>query len=287
MKDAPARLAPRYAAALKKHLAQGARTSLEPALKLGREIVAVGLDTLDLARMHEQTLLGLVPPEGSLKIRASITRRARLFFHEANTPIEKSYRAATHAEVQTSQLTETLKQRTAELAAANRSLRQGVTQREGMEAAYEKRRQLHNRCLEESLQLQKRLRQLTHRLLTAQETERKSISRELQDEIAQTLLGINVRLLTLKQRARGNTKRLKNEIASTQRLVVKSAGSVRRVVQKLDAHETQAPPLVASLSGGTEGTPRAGQAGKNGAGAKSGPASPGRRPANARPRQDS
>ena len=287
MKDAPARLAPRYAAALKKHLEQGARASLEPALKLGREIVAAGLDTLDLARMHEQTFLGLVPPEGSLKIRARITRRARLFFHEANTPIEKSYRAATHAKTQMSQLTETLKQRTAELAAANRRLRQGVTQREGMETAYEKRRQLHNRCLEESLQLQKRLRQLTHRLLTAQETERKSISRELQDEIAQTLLGINVRLLTLKQRARGNTKRLKNEIASTQRLVVKSAGSVRRVVQKLDAHETQAPPLVASLSGGIAGAPEAGQAGKNGVGAKSGPASPGRRSANVGPRQDS
>ena len=55
---------------------------------------------------------------------------------------------------------------------------------------------------------------------------------ELQDEIAQTLLGINVRLLSLKQEARNNTKGLKNEIASTQRLVVKSAKSVRRVARE-------------------------------------------------------
>jgi signal transduction histidine kinase len=69
-------------------------------------------------------------------------------------------------------------------------------------------------------------------VLAAQEEERKKISRGLQNEIAQTLLGINVRLFSLKQEARCNTKRLKNEIASTQRLVVKSAKSVRRVARE-------------------------------------------------------
>jgi hypothetical protein len=46
------------------------------------------------------------------------------------------------------------------------------------------------------------------------------------------LLGINVRLLSLKREARRNTKGFKNEIASTQRLVVKSAESVRRVARE-------------------------------------------------------
>jgi hypothetical protein len=36
----------------------------------------------------------------------------------------------------------------------------------------------------------------------------------------------------LKQEARNNTKGLKNEIASTQRLVVKSAQSVRRAARE-------------------------------------------------------
>jgi signal transduction histidine kinase len=66
----------------------------------------------------------------------------------------------------------------------------------------------------------------------AQENERKKISGELQNEIGQTLLGINVRLLSLKQEARNNTKGLKKEIASTQRLVVESANSVRRVARE-------------------------------------------------------
>ena len=90
----------------------------------------------------------------------------------------------------------------------------------------------HQKCLEESLQLQKRLRQLTHRVIAAQENDRQNISRELQDEIGQTLLGINVRLLSLKQQSRSNAKGLKNEIATTQRLVLKSARSVRRVARE-------------------------------------------------------
>jgi signal transduction histidine kinase len=47
--------------------------------------------------------------------------------------------------------------------------------------------------------VQERLRHLAHEILLAQEDERKKVSHELQDEIAQTLLGINVRLLSLKQ----------------------------------------------------------------------------------------
>ena len=53
-----------------------------------------------------------------------------------------------------------------------------------------------------------------------------------QDEIAQNLLGINVRLLTSKQKGEKNTKGLKHEIASTWRLVARSAKSVRRVARE-------------------------------------------------------
>jgi signal transduction histidine kinase len=90
----------------------------------------------------------------------------------------------------------------------------------------------HQKCLEESLQLQKRLRQLTHRVLAGQEAERRNISQELQNEIAQTLLGINVRLLSLKQEARTNTKGLKSGIATTKQLVATSVRCVRRFARE-------------------------------------------------------
>ena len=76
-------------------------------------------------------------------------------------------------------------------------------------------------------------RAITHHVLMAQEDERQKISTELQDEIAQTLLGINVRLISLKHEARQNTKGFKDDLASTQRLVIESARSLRRVARDL------------------------------------------------------
>jgi len=228
MKQKLTKLSQRYVTALRKHLQQGPRASLQPALGLGRQAVALGMETLELARVHERALTTL----GLFNSKNGVIKRAEIFFTEAITPIVETQRAARQTKVDLSRLKETLGQRTEELAVTNRQLQRGVVRRKVMEEAFEKSGQHHHKSLEESLQLQKRLRQLTHQVLAAQEDERKNISRELQDEIAQTLLGINVRLLSLKQEARSNTKGLKNEIASTQRLVVKSAKSVRRI-----AHE--------------------------------------------------
>ena len=108
----------------------------------------------------------------------------------------------------------------------------------GKEEALAKNGKCHDKCLEESLELQKCLRQLTHRMLAAQEDERAKLSHELQDEIAQTLLGINVQLLSLKRGGRGNTSELKHEITGAQRLVAKLAQYVRRFARELNTrHE--------------------------------------------------
>jgi signal transduction histidine kinase len=229
MKQKPNAFSKSYAAALRKHLKQGPQSSLLPALALGREAVARKLETLDLARIHEQALATL---ELST-IKNCFPRLAANFFSEAIIPIEETHRAAQQGKVHLSRLKETLGRRTEELAVSNRQLQRGAVRRKIMEQAAEKRGRHHQKSLEESLLLQKRLRQLTHRVMAAQEDDRKKISHDLQDEIAQTLLGINVRLLSLKQQSRKNTKGFKNEIASTQRLVLKSAQSVRRVAREI------------------------------------------------------
>jgi signal transduction histidine kinase len=228
MKQKLSRLSRRYVTVLRKHLKQGPRASLLPAVGLGRRAVALGLETLELARMHEEAFAEVessTPHDG-------LNKRADIFFSEALTPIVETHRAARQSKMELTRLNETLNQRTRELASANRQLHQGITRRKSVETALKKSGQHYARLLKESLQLQEGLRQLTHQVLTSQEEERKEISLELQNEIAQTLLGINVRLLSLKQEARNNTKGLKNEIASTQRLVVKSATSVRRAARE-------------------------------------------------------
>ena len=204
---------------------------MRPAVRLGREAVALGLETLELARIHEQALAAL---ELS-KSKNGLTQRAEIFFTEAIAPIVETHRAARQSKNELNRLNGTLDRRTAELAASNRLLQRGIAQRKSVEAALKKSGEHYARLLRESLRLQERLQQVTHQVLTAQEDERKKISRELQNEIAQTLLGINVRLLSLRQEARNNRSGLKNEIAGTQRLVTKSAKFVRRFARELDS----------------------------------------------------
>jgi signal transduction histidine kinase len=81
--------------------------------------------------------------------------------------------------------------------------------------------------------LQEQLRQLSRQILSTQEEERKRISRELHDVIAQTLTGINVRLAALKKEAAINTHHLDRNIGRTQRLVEKSVDIVHQFAREL------------------------------------------------------
>jgi signal transduction histidine kinase len=232
MKQNTSGLLPRYVVALRQHLQPGTRAeSSRSALRLGREAVAFGLETLELARIHEQALLTLKLAQNG----NGLVKRAEWFFTEALTPLVETHSIVRQNKLDLNRLNLMLSRRTAELAASNQQLQRGLARRKAVEAALKIRGEHYAKLLKESLKLQKSLRQLTHQVLANQEDERKKISRKLQDEIAQTLLGINVRLLTLKKEARTNTKEMKNEIASTQRIVVRSVRSVRRVARKLGA----------------------------------------------------
>ena len=108
-----------------------------------------------------------------------------------------------------------------------------LVQRRAVETSLKKSEKHHILLLEQSRQMQEHLRHLTRQILTAQEDERREISRELHDEIAQTLTGINVQLANLKREAVVNTKGLRGKIAGTQRLVRKSVGIVHRFARRL------------------------------------------------------
>jgi signal transduction histidine kinase len=232
MKRKLSALSGQYVAALRHHLKQGPRASLEPARTLGRQAVAARLETLDVARIHHQAIARL---EGSAS-KDGLLERAEIFFTETITPIEETHRVARQSGARLSRLNQTLNRRTAALAASHRSLQQGITQRKTVEVALKKSGKHYQKLLKESLALQKHLQLLTHRLLRAQEGNRKRLSHDLQDEISQTLLGINVRLLTVKATAGRNAEGLSQELADTQRLVDRSVKTIRRFARKCGKH---------------------------------------------------
>jgi signal transduction histidine kinase len=227
------KLSQRYRAALRAHLKAGRKAGLEPARGLGDEALAAGLETLDLAKLHEQILVTEVLPGCTPRKRSALIKQAGIFFAVAITPIEKTHRRAQEAAAQLKKFIETLSQRTVELAASNLELSLEIAQRKAAEAALQKSEHHYSQLLKQSDSLQEQLRRLSRQILSAQEEERKRISRELHDVIAQTLTGINIRLAALKKEALVNTKGLDRNIARTQRLVEKSVNIVHEFAREL------------------------------------------------------
>jgi signal transduction histidine kinase len=130
-------------------------------------------------------------------------------------------------------MTEEAQRRMEELATHNQELSREIARREAVEEALQKSERHQRQLLEQSRYMQEQLRHLSHQTLHAQEEERKRISRELHDEIAQTLVGINVHLQALTHNATHNSRGLKHKITRTQRLVEESVEIVHRFAREL------------------------------------------------------
>lgn len=209
-------LSERYVEALRLRLDEKIRPKAKPRLNgktsrgtrasaLGAEAVTLGLETLDLARIHEQAVFALTPGQCSPQLLRSIRRQSSPFFLEALTPIEDS----------------------------NRRLKQEIVQRQTAEAALIKSEQHHRQLLAQSRIMEERLRLLSRQVLFAQEEERKKISRELHDQIAQMLAGINVHLATVKGAAFLSSAGLNQKIRNTHRMVEKSVRTIHRFAREL------------------------------------------------------
>ncbi len=225
--------APLYRSALLRHLKQTVHTKPTGARKLGQVAVRSELDVLDVAAIHEQTLIDLHPAHEPADTQRRIERRAAAFFAETIIPIEATHRTAIENNARLLRLNRDLKQRTREVSTAQRKLEAEIARRQAFEQDLRKSESETRRLLQQSLGLQEDLRCLSRRILTTQEEERKRISRELHDIVGQTLTAINLHLATLKAEAAKHARGMKRDITRTQKLVERSVDKIYRFAREL------------------------------------------------------
>lgn len=142
---------------------------------------------------------------------------------------------------------EDARRRLESLTRTNKDLKDEITRRQIVEAALKVSERNTQQLLKESQRMQEKLRHLSHRILHAQEEERKRISRQLHDEITQTLVGIHVQLETLSKEAAMAPAKLRRRILQTQRSVASSVQIVRDFARELRPSVLDDLGLIASL----------------------------------------
>ena len=207
-------LSARYLTALRAHFTGGRQKGLRSALSVGRRAASLGLETLDLAGIHDFALGMLALPCCTAGARVDRTRRGVRFFTEAMIPIEEAHRVAR------------------DLADSNRELKKELQRCKAAENELKTNGAESARLLEETRHLQEYLQNMAHQILSAQEDERNELGHTMQDEIAQTLLGIHTRLLALKNEVTNGRTDFEKEIATTQRLVEKSVRTINRLARE-------------------------------------------------------
>ncbi len=116
---------------------------------------------------------------------------------------------------------------------ANRALNEEIAKRQEVEKALKESERHQRLLLKQAQAAHEQLQHLSRQVLHAQEEERKRISRELHDEIAQMLVGINVQLAATTRKKTDNPRALREQLARMRQLVTRSIDSVHEFAREL------------------------------------------------------
>ena len=119
------------------------------------------------------------------------------------------------------------------LTASNAKLKKEIIRRQSVETALTTSERRALELLNQSRQLQDKLRRLSHRILQVQEEQRKKISRELHDEISQLLVGIIVHVANFTKTATIDPASIRKNLTPLRLLVEKSVRVVHRFAREL------------------------------------------------------
>jgi signal transduction histidine kinase len=222
----------RYCTALRAHLRDPAGTSGAAALQLGKDALACKWPTSRVAHAHEAALQALYGPD-SRSEGPGHHKRTEHFFQQALAPFEVESRDRLAANQQLARDNAILRAQSAALVRGYRRFGRQMTRSNAEIAKSEQEKERYRQRLLESQRQQSKLHQLTRRIISDQESERKKISRELHDQVVQPLVGINVELAALSTGTGPAARALRRKIAHTQRVVKNSVQAVHRFARHL------------------------------------------------------
>ncbi len=246
-----------YRQLLAEQLQNRAEAGLQQAYELGRAMLNARLGVLDVVHFHfaalaemggvprladNSALRPVGPDQGSTgqekpldQARGSTALEARVveeFVSEVLSPFEAARRGFHTAWDQLQDLNNALAERNEALAASNNQLQAEIAERRRAEEALRESKDHLVVLLEQAREMEGNLRELSSQVLTAQEEERKRISRDLHDEIASALTAVNVSVNLLKQHATSDPV-LARKVAEAESLLAHSLDMVHVFARSL------------------------------------------------------
>jgi len=231
MGDAPTTNLPvTYQSILRDFIAQPDEATLQRAYDFGRAAMNAGLGVFDIIRLHHQALLdGVLPRDVEI---ARFSTALESFLLEVLSPFEAAHRGFRRALERMQQLNAALAERNDAQIVVNTQLQEEIATRQRTEAELRESKDHYLRLFQQARAMEDSLRDLSGQVLTAQEEERKRISRDLHDEIGQALTAVNVAVAMLKKQAAGDPA-FERKVTEAETLLAQSMETVHRFARDL------------------------------------------------------
>jgi len=218
-----------YRGALREHLARPCKATLRKGFALGKAAADGGLEVFDLISLHHQALSEEVMPDGSSAVHARCALALEAFLLAVLAPFRMTSDDPAVSRDRRKRMRSELMDA---LALRNTRLEEEIADLQMAETAMREGRDHYFQLYQNARAMEENLRELSAQVLSAQEDERKRISRELYDEIGQALIAVKVTVAMLKLRAVSDPA-FQHSIADAEQLLANTMETVHSFAREL------------------------------------------------------